>query len=163
MTTGDRNWRFDVRLLSNIKLSFPLERYAWVRLGKPNIDGIGERFVNEIGKDHCAWRYTEFLRRYWGLTENVVEPMDFKLRRHLDALHLDDWSESQLSFRALPESIKSVIFFRTYEIMAKYRLTTNCPEFGRYSYMASKDIQPEYHMKQKDRISLISQLVLNLD
>jgi hypothetical protein len=48
--TGERSWRFEVRLLSNVKLNFPLERYAWVRLGKPNIDGIGERFVNEIGE-----------------------------------------------------------------------------------------------------------------
>ena len=61
-------------------MNLPVERFAWVCLGKPSIPGVGEQFVNELGKNKCIARYLEFMKRYWGQSENIVEPLDFKLR-----------------------------------------------------------------------------------
>lgn len=41
VTEGQNQWNFDIRLLSDVKLDLPIEKYAWIRLGKPAIDGIG--------------------------------------------------------------------------------------------------------------------------
>ncbi len=60
---GDREWRFAIMLLSNQKDKGLVDRYAWIRLGKPNIDDIGGKFVNELGRDKCEERFELFLRR----------------------------------------------------------------------------------------------------
>jgi|LauGreDrversion4_2_1035121.scaffolds.fasta_scaffold3040223_2 hypothetical protein len=62
--SGERAWRFEIRLLSKTILALPVERYAWVCLGKPEIPRIGDEFVNEVGRFQCIARFTQFLRRY---------------------------------------------------------------------------------------------------
>ena len=42
VSEGARRWQFYITLLSNQGGDLPLQRYAWVRLGKPQIDNIGE-------------------------------------------------------------------------------------------------------------------------
>ena len=42
ITSDDKRWQFKVTLLSEVQDSVPVERYAWIRLGKPAIDNIGE-------------------------------------------------------------------------------------------------------------------------
>lgn len=65
VSSGNRKWNFEVILLSEVKIELPIERYSWVRLGMPLIDDIGSKFVEEIGKDCCIWRYTQFLAKYY--------------------------------------------------------------------------------------------------
>lgn len=40
-----------------------VERYAWVRLGEPQIDYIGRIFVDELGRPKCVERFKLFLER----------------------------------------------------------------------------------------------------
>jgi len=60
VTEGDRIWKFKIRLLSNQGTEMQVERYAWARLGKPSIEKIGDRFVEEIGRNECIERYSLF-------------------------------------------------------------------------------------------------------
>lgn len=122
---GDRAWKFEIRLLSKTILELPVERYAWVCLGKPEIPRIGDDFVHEIGRNHCIARFLEFLRRHQGLSENTVEPMDFKLRKHLQLIYADDWEEARNTFDLIPKTIQNVIFYRTYQLVNE-RLKKSC-------------------------------------
>ena len=61
VSEGSCKWRFQIRLLSNQGIDLPLARYAWVRLGKPQIDQVGDEFVKEIGEEKCEARYLHFL------------------------------------------------------------------------------------------------------
>lgn len=84
ITCEPRVWHFDVTLLSSIiSESLPIEKYAWIRLGKPQIDEIGRKFVDEIGRDIVHDRMTNFLLARQGLM-NYSPPLDFGLREHLN-------------------------------------------------------------------------------
>ena len=167
----NRTWNFKIRLLSNQRAEMQLERYAWARLGKPNIDNIGGWFVNEIGRERCIERYNLFQKL---LNQEQTEPLpqiEFGLHDHLQNIFLENESKAKESFEAIPKCIQTVIFYRTYRIMKDHfdnskmgnHSMPDHPDFGRHSYFQSKELDRQYHLKTAERIALLTELIDNLE
>lgn len=106
ITANDKRWQFKVTLLSEVELTVPVERYAWIRLGKPAIVNIGERFIDEIDRDMCYHYCNNFLKSMRGETK-LPEPLFVVpgLKPHYYELMFGEWDDAVQAFNEIPHSV----------------------------------------------------------
>jgi hypothetical protein len=107
VNSGLEQWCFTIRLLSECQPQYPIERYAWCRLGMPEIDDIGAKFVQDIGRDICINLYQRFLTKMRGETlmpcEDLVVP---GLKDHYNhIIYNKDWDQAKELFSLVPASV----------------------------------------------------------
>ena len=106
ITANDKRWQFKVTLLSEVELTVPVERYAWIRLGKPAIVNIGEQFIDEIDRDMCYHYCNNFLKSMRGETK-LPEPLFVVpgLKPHYYELMFGEWDDAVQAFNEIPHSV----------------------------------------------------------
>ena len=154
ISCDERVWNFDVTLLSNIEEPLMVERYAWIRLGKPPIDDIGRKFVEEIGRDQIIDRMTNFLLARQGLMSQSP-PLELGLTEHLNrVLNLDD-----SSLYMVPQTICEVLFYNTYNLLKEKN--RDDLEFGKHCYLQEND--SSLWLAKDDKVKMLTELIKSLD
>ncbi len=71
----------------------------------------------------------------------------------MEMLFAGDKSVSRQSFDALPDLLRSFLCFETWKVKGSVHGIHH--DFGRHSYLQTKEIGDYYHLTDEDRINLI--------